>query len=1566
MAQKPKFLKNLLTTASALAVITSAGTAWANDTVSLVNGATTANPANWQRAAAVGIPIDNAAAMIFVGGVHNLTFEAAIAGRNLGRLNLNGHGDITVTVTANNTLENIINDAVTYVGQFTAAKGANPVPTVGANANAKANFEIGNAIQIFKAVDKLGNIKFTNANGTAQFNADNVTVNGTINGNGANEGKIVVNANNVTFKGAIGSVAKIDSLKLNNGKSATLVEGITANGNIELDANSILTINPGKTVTAADITGVAADNGTLIFSGGATVNSKIGNAFKLLKVQVGAGTVDFREAVYKAATTEFNDDAAAFKFNLLAGTAAETNFKTTINGKGKIIVHENAGIKGTIGEDANRLEAIHFSADKILTLEKAAVDLFVNGVTTAAPNTGKLKFKADTVNIYSDIGAEGKVLNLVSLTQSVAGGPAVVTSTLKEGKKIYATEFDIAEAAATNNVLALENNTEVHANVKTSNVGNGVIKVQGDSTIDGTIGVVGGNALNKIEFATADKILTLTKNDIAVANLDFTQHGTLKFTQNANFETDAALVITIPADATGKGTVQINNADSGKTVTIKNAVGDIATNKSLRLLEVKGGANTILSESAAIKKIDIGSQDSKLQLNKAGGVYKFEFAHENNKGVLEVNQNNITLKEGTVISTEASRLKQFDIIGDQTVTFEDGINIYTGTNGIRNNAAGTGTLVFEGSHVVDAAIGLNNVFKAIEIKGKDEVVDFRQDVKLDTAANGTITIYEGATAIFGGNVQGKAIDAKAANVNGQGTIIFANEAAKEVNLTIGDTNLINNVTLDGADITFKQVVKTKELDFTNDGPTIAKFTTGATNLQNTTITSSSTTRAHHIQIQENNNIQFNVNVGSDQNPFGNFMLTGDFLTNDKTVSINATNFLAGITTDTKQKGIVEFIKAGSVVLNLGDETNELKAVNFNQNGTVREGVYAKDITVAAGKEAFLKVVSSSNGLVLNTGSKLLLNDNATLKANIRANAAGDGSVHFLGSVNINNTIGASGQNVNQIVFAANDGTKIINVGQNLYGNTIEFKNATFRPTTNLIFGGAVSFASTNIDLSNKVLTLENGGASTATGNIKLGILLSDATTQSVGKIVVNGAGTTLNLNTAQSLQINVTDNGDLPEANGRTFTILEKSNNGQITSIDQNKVLAVNSTGNKFATWTFDSASGVLTQRNDAAAKLQAIVGAGTLLAKDAALLGAAGNTGDAKKLQSDLGRLSTEAQVKEAIQRVSNPAMTAGALRESVNAATQITQNRIGVLSQHPIPGIQTTDAGYSGVSAGDDGSKYGAWFSPFFNKSTQKKRGNTAGFEANSTGGTIGGDIMTNNDMTLGLAFSYLKTDIKHKDFKSGDKSKANTYVFSVYGIQQLTNEWFMQGMVMYSSSDVKNREKRITSTGNQTASGKFDTTSYGGEALFGYLQSANGVTITPLAGLAVSKFNDGGYKETGTTFQNLTITKKDTSRLEGVIGGRVQMSTPYMDGMELTPEVHAFIRHDFLNKEQKVSLKLDGMINQFTEKSAKNNRTTYNIGFGFNAKADMYEYGLGYDLNLSNKFTGHQGTLKLRVNF
>ncbi|MFY9589978.1 autotransporter outer membrane beta-barrel domain-containing protein [Rickettsia endosymbiont of Halotydeus destructor] len=68
--------------------------------------------------------------------------------------------------------------------------------------------------------------------------------------------------------------------------------------------------------------------------------------------------------------------------------------------------------------------------------------------------------------------------------------------------------------------------------------------------------------------------------------------------------------------------------------------------------------------------------------------------------------------------------------------------------------------------------------------------------------------------------------------------------------------------------------------------------------------------------------------------------------------------------------------------------------------------------------------------------------------------------------------------------------------------------------------------------------------------------------------------------------------------------------------------------------------------------------------------------------------------------------------------------------------------------ASAGEESDmNYGAWALPFYNQSSQKQKNNVAGYNAKTTGGVFGFDILPSDDTMLGTAVAITKTDMKYK---------------------------------------------------------------------------------------------------------------------------------------------------------------------------------------------------------------------------
>lgn len=339
------------------------------------------------------------------------------------------------------------------------------------------------------------------------------------------------------------------------------------------------------------------------------------------------------------------------------------------------------------------------------------------------------------------------------------------------------------------------------------------------------------------------------------------------------------------------------------------------------------------------------------------------------------------------------------------------------------------------------------------------------------------------------------------------------------------------------------------------------------------------------------------------------------------------------------------------------------------------------------------------------------------------------------------------------------------------------------------------------------------------------------------------------------------------------------------------------------------------------------------------------------------------------------NPNDGFNAARGNTNAGTKDVSDRTSKIrdvenASDSIAAEQEQDVsrrGGAAVGAGDcDSNKviYGLWGSPYFGKATQKQQNNLMGYKLKSAGGSIGLDTAINDNIVLGAAYTKVDTKLNYQGAKTGNNTKINTNMFSAYGLYNFINNWFVEGITSYSRSIIKTNEARNIINGTETAHAKYRSYSYSGQVVGGYNYLWNETTLSPMARLRLAKMKDSGYHEFGTSFQNLTIKKRQYNKFEGIVGGEIK-TTFYKGGFLIKPQIHAFINYDFKGKTPSIVAELDGTPDLLTVPTAKATKTLYDLGAGVELKKGRMEYGLHYGLNLARKYQAQSGTIKIKVN-
>jgi outer membrane autotransporter protein len=768
-------------------------------------------------------------------------------------------------------------------------------------------------------------------------------------------------------------------------------------------------------------------------------------------------------------------------------------------------------------------------------------------------------------------------------------------------------------------------------------------------------------------------------------------------------------------------------------------------------------------------------------------------------------------------------------------------------------------------------------------------------------------------------------------------------------------------------------------------------------------------------------IDKNQTITGDITKFGTLGINGNHI-----VNINTANFAADIKTKTGGEGTVNFNNAGVAVISIGHAGTKISALNFSAAKTVG-AVYANNISILANGNATFNGVIDANQIKFTTAVTSTANFGARPLTTrlVSDGGTGKGIANFAGT-GIQADVGAVGVRLAQANFAVG---QVSAINANIYADAINV-NGAITMNSAATFDGASTFAGATIALGGNDLTFNNGAVafngksviSTTITRVDLGNLVAgagsniilngelDVQVNALAAVPVDGQKVTLIQKNGGTLNLNinnikVTKNGgafahwrqeiapdgsliltnssqiaedlnDAAEASNLRDVVtpeVTQAVEGFVAGTQGEEIVNVLNTFLKpdGSTDKFALADGVARLANTTANE---VVGAtfetvSTMTDQINARMFDVGSFASPFAPAPDVSNVGQSQGATTFTPAGNQPA--SGAATTSSPAAGGGSSGGSGSTNvDAPAAKAKSTKVSaneLSGIAAGDQSDRYGIWATPFYSKSTQKKRGSSAGYKSDGYGGTFGFDTRANEEMIVGLAVTAMNSDIKHKDFKSGDKTKVGTILFSAYSNYQFGNNWFGQGVFSIGSSNVTNKEKRrISTTSYSIASDEYSSMTFASEVLGGYNHLVNNqLVLTPMFGVGYSRINDSSYQETGNGPQLLSVTKRASQKVE-LVGGLRVTGLPFIVGeVSLTPEMHGSVRHDVIGKGARVDAKIPGLPKLPSEK-AKLQKTYYNLGASLKASYGMMDYGVAADTMFAKKYVGVNGSVNVRVNF
>ncbi|WP_435034633.1 autotransporter outer membrane beta-barrel domain-containing protein [Pseudomonas neuropathica] len=306
------------------------------------------------------------------------------------------------------------------------------------------------------------------------------------------------------------------------------------------------------------------------------------------------------------------------------------------------------------------------------------------------------------------------------------------------------------------------------------------------------------------------------------------------------------------------------------------------------------------------------------------------------------------------------------------------------------------------------------------------------------------------------------------------------------------------------------------------------------------------------------------------------------------------------------------------------------------------------------------------------------------------------------------------------------------------------------------------------------------------------------------------------------------------------------------------------------------------------------------------------------------------------------SPDVSRGVLRAATNSQTLVS----GVINE------RSSRARHASGS-----TDKGVWLQALSSDANQDQRHGVAGYDADSHGIAVGADGQLNADTTLGLAYSYLDTDVKSD---LGSKTKVTGHALTVYSNWTHDN-WFVDASLMYGWND--NESKRYIA--GTRAKGDYDSDVFGVSALAGYtVQLRPEVVLEPQVGARYANVGMDAYREKGSA----AALNVGSQRYEvGELGFGARLAADFALGTgSLEPEAKVMAWHDVIGDKVATSSSFVLGGDSFTSRGTTPVRDSYELGLGANYRMGAWSVGGSYNYVTANGFNADGFTAKVRYAF
>lgn len=697
-----------------------------------------------------------------------------------------------------------------------------------------------------------------------------------------------------------------------------------------------------------------------------------------------------------------------------------------------------------------------------------------------------------------------------------------------------------------------------------------------------------------------------------------------------------------------------------------------------------------------------------------------------------------------------------------------------------------------------------------------------------------------------------------------------------------------------------------------------------------------------------------------------------------TISVTSTGKTVGSTMDPSGAIVVQKSVFGNIVNDLGIRSygridNENTGV-INASGADVSGIYVKDSTVTEiENEGSITATNGATAIkVINTRIDYIDNDGA-----IEVSGQGAAGIYLAGTETLAGNLFNTGI-YNGGIIRATDGAlaiKVVDANVNLdwsaglidgnvegLGISVIDEEVTFAGTSfesGLIrvgdFGDdnyyydddeglptVVKFTQTHTTLKTNNKPVDFNGKQIAGGlrvadDARLAVQISNKTDASKAIIAVEGLaefgkGSGINVSSAQGLTLD-----------GKDYILL--STTGDL--IDG----GLNVTGTSLLKVNSYEVKGKQIIANVSVESSQAIVDAVT---------GAGGNKNSqavAQELNTLIAAIPDSAFKDALMAAGTSPAALAAAI-EQLSPEVSGAGVQAAATGQNIITGATSSRTGsLRGKSSGEALKETGVWVQTLYSDASQGTRDGIKGYNAYSSGLAIGADGKPSDDVTVGVAYSYLNTTVNGK---SNSNTDVKGHAFTLYGGYELGN-YFVDGNLTYSANS-NDATRNVLGT---KAKGSYDSDMLGASVTAGYTFNLDGnIVLEPLLAARYANIKIDGFSEKGSPAA-LTTGSQRYEIAELGLGARV--ATNYALGQgTLEPQVQVMALHDLAADQTKSTSAFVAAGNPFVASGAKPVRNSYEASVGADYRLGALTFGANYGYTGKTGFNADTFSAKVRYDF